>query len=151
MIKLNKNIKIGDKINIELAWYSWQVAEARADGEYNVKEIEIKDDEKDAVVLERIDDGKILELDYDNACYLTGEEVENPKKWEILDGTEYQPSKGEEYGANYISEDGEKFGFWYFGRIIRNGNIKDYLSADMIQGKWGYALTLWKKAEPTTG
>ena len=114
MKKLNHNLKVGDRFVV--APWGWQCAQV-PQGEYEiVGAIECWDEVRDYRIKQVNGDYTCL-IDRRNAEYFAGEDVK-PEYGVAYDPEDYQPTKDEVHGTDFITEErDEEFGFWYLGSL----------------------------------
>ena len=152
MIKLNRNLKVGDIVRIP-KYLSWQVDEDRLAGEYEI--VSVRDDDffDGEIELRRVSEHTsfdIITIYMTPACaaYLTGESVPNREVLEAIDPFEFQPDIDmDSYEKDYFTEDGQAFGFWYSG--IRTGRPAKHKIVDssMVQCLWCYVKFPWDEEQ----
>ena len=133
MIKLNKNLYIGQKVTIP-SDLSYQVLEAGVGGEYVISKFY-----EERVILQRISDGSLLETTHWELYYLTGTKVKDKELWMAIDSGDCQPERSDRFYKDYFTENGDEFGYWYCGWCDSHRT----LVSSMVDSRWCYGRLPW--------
>jgi len=133
MRKLNHDVKVGDRFLLNPS--GWQCANVPHE-EFEI--VEMPEGYFDDCKIKQVNGDATYYIRLGNVEYFCGEEVEH-EYGVAYDHEDYQPSGSDESDTDFITKEGDEFGFWYLG----HRGSQEYISSTMLQTQFAWVKMPW--------